>query len=104
MPQPILANGEEDRKPPPKLLPAAAGFAATLRTEQRHPPAAVERSPTYSPRRITRLQGTTLTTALEFVERDLALQRGSNQANVSTAEAWLEDMLDLVDVIALDCT
>ena len=52
-----------------------------------------------------KLQGTTLTTALGFVEKDLALQRAKGHvgrapggANVSTAEAWLEDMLELIVV------
>ena len=64
------------------------------------------RSPTFSPRRTSRLGGTTLTTSLEFVDRDLSLNRSAAKAgkgsvvgqalNVTTAEAWLEDMLELV--------
>ena len=65
------------------------------------------RSPTYSPRRTAKLAGTTLTSSLEFVERDLSLNRaaakvgkggsqGAGSANVTTAEAWLEDMLELI--------
>ena len=56
------------------------------------------RSPEWSPRRTSRLQGTTLTTALSFVDRDLALQRAASGPNVSTAEAWLEDILELISV------
>ena len=60
-------------------------------------PASPMRAPQWSPRRTTRLQGTTLTTALGLVERDLSLQRGGG-ANVTTAEAWLEDMLELIAI------
>ena len=56
------------------------------------------RSPMWSPRRTTKLQGKALTTALGFVQRDLALQRSSSSVNVSTAEAWLEDMLELIEI------
>ena len=70
------------------------------------------RSPTFSPRRTSKLAGTTLTSSLTFMERDLSLNRAAAQAgkaqvtgqatNVTTAEAWLEDMLELVKIKAAD--
>ena len=84
--------------PPP---PPPPGLDAQPKASVDSPQLSPTRSPQWSPRRTTRLQGTTLTTALTFVERDLALRRSSAMAtgaNVSTAEAWLEDMLELVTI------
>ena len=84
---------------PPPPLPLGLDAQPTASTDS--PQLSPTREPQWSPRRTTRLQGTTLTTALTFVEKDLALRRSSamaSGANVSTAEAWLEDMLELVTI------
>ena len=93
--------------PPGRPTAAAASMPPFQRASS--PPLALEspttvmahaqhRSPMWSPRRTAKLQGTSLTTALGFVQQDLALRRASSAANISTAEAWLEDMLQLIEI------
>ncbi|KAL1503735.1 hypothetical protein AB1Y20_012206 [Prymnesium parvum] len=92
--EPHRADGDEDaarhlfgRKPSPR---------------PRVPP-----SPTRSPPR-AKLAGTTLTSSLYFVERDLSLQRARAQSGrassaiTSTVEEWLRDVLELVKLKAND--
>ena len=89
---------------PKRLVP---GEDAALEPYEPEP-----RSPTFSPRRTSKLAGTTLTSSLTFMERDLSLNRAAAQAgkaqvagqatNVTTAEAWLEDMLELVKIKGAD--